>query len=223
MKLLLVEDSVRLRRSLTISLVKGGHVVETAEDGPSAELLLLNHAYDVLVLDVMLPGKDGLTLLEELRRRGDSTPVLLLTARDSIEDRVGGLAAGADDYLIKPFSLAELEARIATLHRRRHGVHQARFAAGPLEIDVGKRSVFRQGEEISLTSREFALLEFLAMRPGRVFNREQIEAAIYADNSSPASNAVDSAICQLRRKLSPSGGQTLIHTRRGLGYCFDLT
>lgn len=220
MKLLLVEDAPRLLRNLTVSLTKSGHVVDAAADGAEAWNLLTGHAYDVVVLDIMLPEIDGLTILGRMRQRGDSTPVLLLTARDAVEDRVKGLMSGADDYLVKPFSLAELEARIITLHRRRHGVFQARFQAGPLEIDTASRRVFREGGEIPLTTREFALLELLAMRPGRVFTREQIEAVIYADAAPPVSNAVDSAICLLRKKLSPEGGPPLVQTRRGLGYCF---
>lgn len=223
MKLLLVEDAPRLLRNLTVSLTKSGHVVDAAADGAEAWNLLTGHAYDVVVLDIMLPEVDGLTILGRMRQRGDSTPVLLLTARDAVEDRVKGLMAGADDYLVKPFSLAELEARIITLHRRRHGVIHSRFQAGPLEIDTATRKVFRDGEEVALTTREFALLELLAMRPGRVFTREQIEAVIYSDSSPPVSNAVDSAICLLRKKLSPDGGLPLVQTRRGLGYCFDPT
>jgi DNA-binding response OmpR family regulator len=220
MKLLIVEDAARLRQTLMISLTKSGHVVDSAPDGAEAWTMLTGHSYDVIVLDIMLPEVDGLTILERMRRRGDTTPVLLLTARDAIEDRVRGLMSGADDYLVKPFSLAELEARIITLHRRRHGVVHSRFQAGPLEIDAAMRKVFRDGHEILLTTREFALLEFLAMRPGRVFTREQIEAALYTDSTPPLSNAVDSAVCLLRKKLSPDGGPPLVQTRRGLGYCF---
>jgi DNA-binding response OmpR family regulator len=221
MRLLLAEDTPRLRRSLTVCLTKAGHVVDAAADGAEAWALLTGHSYDMLVLDIMLPEIDGLTILTRLRARGDSTPVLLLTARDAVEDRVRGLMSGADDYLVKPFSLAELEARIITLHRRRHGVFQSRFHAGPLEIDTAARRTWRDGSEIPLTAREFALLELLALSPGRVFTREQIENVIYPDSSPPVSNAVDSAVCILRRKLSPAGGPPLIHTRRGLGYCFE--
>ena len=222
MRLLLVEDAPRLRRSLVISLTKAGHVVDDCGDGMEAWAMLAGHAYDVLVLDLMLPGMDGMTILAGLRARGDSVPVLLLTARDAVEDRVAGLRAGADDYLVKPFSLEELEARILTLHRRRHGVYQAKYRAGPLELDTAARTVHRGGAEIRLTAREFSLLELLALHPGRIYTREQIEAALYPDAAPPASNAVDSAVCLLRRKLSPDGAAPLIVTRRGLGYCFDV-
>jgi DNA-binding response OmpR family regulator len=221
MRLLIVEDAPRLRQTLVTALTRSGHTTDAAPDGQQAWLLLTEHPYDVIVLDIMIPEPDGLTILGRLRARGDTTPVLLLTARDAVEERVRGLTAGADDYLVKPFALAELEARLQTLHRRRHGIAQPRFHAGPLEIDTASRSVFRNGHAIPLTSREYALLELLAMKPGRVFSREQIEAALYSDASPPASNAVDSAICILRRKLSPAGTPALIQTRRGMGYCFD--
>jgi two-component system copper resistance phosphate regulon response regulator CusR len=220
MKLLLVEDSTRLRKNLTIALQKSGHVVDACETGTDGLMMLQSHTYDVLILDIMLPGIDGLGILKRLRDKRDATPVLLLTARDSIEDKVIGLSTGADDYLIKPFSLAELEARLVALNRRRHGHCQSRISAGPLEIDTAAKSITREGKSIPLTNREYALLEFLALRPGRVFNREQIEAAIYQDSINPASNAVDSAICQLRRKISLPDEPPIIHTRRGLGYVF---
>lgn len=220
MRLLIVEDAPRLRRSLQTALTRAGHAVDAAADGLEAWDLLAGHSFDVIVLDLMLPGMDGMTILTRLRERQDSTPVLLLTSCDGIEDRVRGLLAGADDYLVKPFSLAELEARILTLHRRRNGVFRSRFRAGPLEIDTAARTASREGREISLTAREYAILELLAMHPGRIFSREQIESAIYTDSAPPASNAVDSAVCLLRRKLSPDGSGVLIQTRRGLGYCF---
>lgn len=221
MRLLVVEDAPRLRGTLGTSLTHLGHAVDLAADGHEGEFFLTENTYDAVVLDLMLPGVDGLTILERLRRRGDSTPVLLLTARDAIEDRVRGLTAGADDYLVKPFALAELTARLEALHRRRHGLSHALIKIGPLEIDTTAKSVTCQDETISLTAREYALLEMLALRPRQVLTREQIENHLYADGGSPVSNAVDSAICQLRRKLSPNGSLSLIHTRRGLGYTLD--
>lgn len=221
MRLLIVEDAPRLRGTLGTSLTHLGHAVDLAADGKEGELFLTDHSYDVVVLDIMLPGVDGLTLLNRMRVRGDSTPVLLLTARDAIEDRVTGLSQGADDYLVKPFALAELAARLEALHRRRHGLSHAVIRSGPLEIDTTAKSVRVQGEPIVLTAREYSLLEMLALRPKQILTREQIESHLYADGGSPVSNAVDSAICQLRRKLSPSGTPALIHTRRGLGYTLD--
>jgi DNA-binding response OmpR family regulator len=221
MRLLIVEDAPRLRRTLGTSLTNLGHAVDLAADGPEGDLFLTQNTYDAAVLDIMLPGMDGWTILERMRARGDTTPVLMLTARDAIEDRVRGLSAGADDYLVKPFALAELAARLEALHRRRHGLSQSVITAGPLEINTTARTVSCQGVDIALTSREYALLELLALRPRQILTREQIENHLYADGSSPVSNAVDSAVCQLRRKLSPPGTPNLIHTRRGLGYTLD--
>lgn len=222
MRVLIVEDAARLRGVIATALGKLGHIVDAAADGSEGALLLDGHAYDVIVLDVMLPGRDGFSLLRDLRAKGDSTPVLMLTAREAIEDRVHGLSEGADDYLVKPFALEELAARLDALHRRRHGVPRPRVALGPLEIDLAERRVLRDGREITLTAREYSLLEFFALRPRRILTREQIEAHLYPDGGAPVSNAVDSAVCLLRRKLSGGGdGDALIHTRRGLGYTLD--
>lgn len=221
MRLLIVEDAARLRGMIGMALTRFGHTVDLAEDGDEGALLMSDHAYDVIVLDVMLPGTDGFTLLQRLRARGDTTPVLMLTAREAIEDRVRGLATGADDYMVKPFALAELSARLDALHRRRHGVSQSRLKLGPLELDLGARRVWRDGREITLTAREYSLLEFFALRPRRILTREQIEAHLYADGGAPVSNAVDSAVCLLRRKLAGSDGAPVIHTRRGLGYALE--
>ena len=160
-------------------------------------------------------------MLQDLRRDGISTPVLVLTALDGVEEKVRGLAEGADDYLTKPFALAELTARLEALVRRRHGLADARRRVGSLEIDIGRKSVSRDGQEIALSAREFALLEILSRRPGQVWRREQIEQRLYAETSGPQSNAVDVAIYALRRKLCPPGTKPLIHTRRGLGYVLE--
>ena len=221
MRLLVVEDAARLRTLVATALTKLGHTVDVAADGDEGALLMADPVYDVIVLDVMLPGVDGFTLLERLRSRGDTTPVLMLTAREAIEDRVHGLSTGADDYLVKPFALAELAARIDALHRRRHGVPQKHLRIGPLELDLSARRVWREGREITLTAREYALLEFFALRPRRILTREQIEAHLYPDGGEVVSNAVDSAVCLLRRKLAGPDGEVLIHTRRGLGYALD--
>ncbi len=223
MRALIVEDAARLRTLVATALTKLGHTVDVAVDGDEAALLMSGHAYDAIVLDVMLPGVDGFTLLRQLRERGDDTPVLMLTARDASDDRVRGLSAGADDYLVKPFALAELTARLDALHRRRHGVSRRRVRIGPLELDLTARRVWRDGSEVGLTAREYALLEFFALRPGRVLSREQIEAHLYPDGGAVLSNAVDSAVCLLRRKLAGADDKVLIHTRRGLGYALDPT
>lgn len=221
MKLLIVEDAARLRNMLGKALTRQGHAVALASDGEEGWGLLTVNDYDAVVLDIMLPKLDGLTLLRRLREGGRDTPVLLLTARDAVEDRVHGLTSGADDYLIKPFALAELAARLDALVRRRYGHSQATIQVGPLTIDTVARTVARDGQPVDLTARELALLEYLARRRGHVVSRSQIEAHLYADDDSPLSNAVDSAICQLRRKICPPGAAPLIHTRRGLGYVLD--
>jgi len=222
MRLLIVEDAARLRETLGRALSRMGHAVDLAVDGPEGEAMARMNDYEVIVLDRMLPGKDGLDILRDLRRDGINVPVLLLTALDGIEEKVRGLGIGADDYLTKPFALAELAARLEALGRRRYNQADPRLKVGPLEIDTAGKSVQRDGESIVLTPREFALLEILARRPGQVFSRAQIEARLYSETDGPLSNAVDSAVCSLRRKLCPPGTPPLIHTRRGLGYVIQL-
>jgi DNA-binding response OmpR family regulator len=217
-RLLVIEDSARLRASLVRAFKRLGHGVDAAPDAEEGASLAGVHDYDVIVLDVMLPGRDGLSLLKRWRESGKATPVILLTARTAIEDRVRGLALGADDYLVKPFAFEELAARIEALGRRRLGQTKSEIRIGPLEIDLAGRSVRREGVPIALTSREFALLECLARRPGQVLSRAQIEAKIYDEAGSPLSNAVDAAVYALRRKLCPPNTPPLLHTRRGLGY-----
>jgi two-component system copper resistance phosphate regulon response regulator CusR len=221
MKLLIIEDSARLRDTLGKGLARMGHAVDLAEDGIDGDLMGRAVKYDAVVLDRMMPGKDGLEVLRGWRRDGIDTPVLLLTALDGVEEKVRGLGDGADDYLTKPFALAELVARLEALTRRRYAQPDPRLQVGPLEIDTAAKSVSRDGEGIVLTAREFSLLEILARRPGQVLSREQIEAHLYSELEGPLSNAVDSAICSLRRKVCPPGTPPLIHTRRGLGYVLE--
>ena len=221
MRLLLIEDSRRLRTTVARALSRLGHAVDEAADGESGEDFARVNDYDVIILDLMLPGQHGLTLLEKWRDAGKDMPVLILTALDGIDDRVRGLALGADDYLVKPFAIAELAARLEALTRRRHGRADSRVMIGPLSIDLTAKQVSRGGEAIALTAREFALLECLARRPGQIFSREQIEARLYNEEESPLSNAVDTAIYSLRKKLCPPGTPPLIHTRRGLGYVLE--
>lgn len=221
MKLLIVEDAPRLRATLAQALSRMGHAVDLAENGEEGDLMGRATVYDAVVLDRMMPGKDGLEVLRGWRRDGITTPVLLLTALDGVEEKVRGLSEGADDYLTKPFALAELAARLEALVRRRYAQPDPVLKVGPLAIDTAAKSVKREGAEVLLTAREFALLECLARRPGQVLSREQIEARLYAELEGPLSNAVDSAICSLRRKLSPQGAPQLIHTRRGLGYVLE--
>ena len=218
MRLLLVEDSEWLRRSVGGGLRKAGYAVDVVADGEEALRVARANDYDVIVLDLMLPGRDGLSVLQRLRAEGKQTHVLLLTAKDTVEDRVRGLHAGADDYLVKPFAFDELLARVQALARRAHGVKHPLVKVGDLQLDTSKRSVARAGSPIELRPREFALLEYLAMRTGQVVTRTEIEAHIYDDLVEPMSNVVESAIYALRKKIDPPGGPSFIQTRRGMGY-----
>ena len=220
MRLLLIEDSARLQRSLGLGLRRLGYALDIAADGTEGLRLAESNAYDVIILDLMLPGLDGLTLLRRLREGGGDAHVLILTARDTIDDRVRGLQTGADDFLVKPFAFAELVARVQALVRRRHGQKNPRVVVGPLEIDTAARTVSRQGAPVTLTPREYALLEYLATRQGQVVSRGEIEEHLYEGRIELNSNAVDSAVCALRRRLDPPGAASLIETRRGLGYVF---
>jgi DNA-binding response OmpR family regulator len=221
MRLLIVEDSARLQRSLSVALRKSGYAVDVASDGEEGLWLAQSHDYDALVLDVMLPKRDGLSVLAELRRQGRTTHVLLLTARDTVADRVQGLRAGADDYLVKPFALEELLARVQALCRRAYGRKDNLLAIADLEIDTLARTARRAGESIVLTAREYHLLEYLARRRGEVVSRTEIEEHIYDGRVDPMSNVVDSAVCSLRKKIGATRELPLIHTRRGLGYVLD--
>jgi DNA-binding response OmpR family regulator len=223
MRLLLVEDSERLQRSVGTGLRKSGYAVDIAGTGPEGLWHAESHDYDVIILDIMLPGFDGLTLLRRLREQGKDTHVLLLTAKDTVPDRVIGLRAGADDYLIKPFAFDELLARIEALTRRKHGRKNPLIQVGDLEINTAARTVARGGKIIELFPREYALLEYLAARQGEVVSRTDIEAHIYDDRVEPLSNVVDSAVCALRRKIDPTGGPSLIATRRRMGYVLNPT
>ena len=218
MRVLVVEDSERLRRSLAIGLRKSGYAVDLAADGAQGLWSAQTNSYDVIVLDLMLPEVDGLSVLQTLRRKEIDSPVLILTARDSVEDRVRGLRLGADDYLIKPFAFDELLARIEVLTRRPHGVKSPQIVIGDLELDTAARTVRRGGAMIELPPREYALLEYLALRKGQVVSRTEIEQHIYDEHVEPASNVVDAAVYALRRKIDRADGPSFIRTRRGMGY-----
>lgn len=218
MRILLIEDSPRLQRSLGAGLRKANYAVDVVGDGREGFQKARYGEYDAIVLDLMLPGLDGLALLKKLREEGKNTHVLILTAKDTVEDRVRGLQIGADDYLVKPFAFEELLARIQALVRRGHGEKNPRLRLGRLEIDTSARTATVSGAPVNLTPREYALLEYLARRRGAVVSRAQIERHIYDDTAELTSNAVDSAICALRRKIDPPGMPSLIRTRRGMGY-----
>jgi two-component system copper resistance phosphate regulon response regulator CusR len=221
MKLLIVEDAPRLRQTLGKALSKMGHGVDLAADGEEGDLMMRSSRYDAVVLDRMMPGKDGIEVLCGWRRDGIVTPVILLTALDGTEEKVRGLGCGADDYLTKPFALEELVARLEALCRRRYSQVNPVLRVGALEIDTAAKSVCREGVSVALTAREFSLLECLARRPGQVLSREQIENHLYSELDSPLSNAVDAAVYSLRRKITPDGAVPIIHTRRGLGYVLE--
>ncbi len=217
MRVLLVEDSESLRRSVVRALQHAGYVVDAADDGEKGLLSAELTDYDAIVLDIMLPKLDGLALLRRLRAAGRRTHVLLLTARDTVANRVEGLRQGADDYLVKPFALEELLARVEALCRRANRTQTGPMCIGGLEIDLSARRLHRGGVEVELTAREWRLLECLALRAGQIVPRAEIEQRIYDELAEPMSNVVDAAIYGLRRKI----GTDLIRTRRGLGYMLD--
>jgi DNA-binding response OmpR family regulator len=221
MRLLLIEDSARLQSSVGRGLRKAGYAVDVSGDGEDGLWLAESNEYDVIILDLMLPKLDGLALLRRLREKQNGTHVLILTARDTVENRVNGLQAGADDYLIKPFAFEELLARVQALCRRSYHRKNPKIGIGDLEIDTAARVATRKGKTIELTPREFTLLEYLAVRCGEVVSRSEIEAHIYPDAADLMSNTVDSAICILRKKLGLSGVSTRIQTRRGMGYVIE--
>jgi DNA-binding response OmpR family regulator len=217
-RVLVVEDSVRLRRSIETALTKSGYAVDATGDGREGLSLAESTEYDAMVLDIMLPGLDGLSLLRRLRAQGRSTHILLLTARDTVQDRVNGLDSGADDYLVKPFALEELLARVAALVRRTYGRKQPRLVIADLQIDRTAKQVFRAGRLIVLKPREYALLEYLALRHGEIVSRRDIEVHLYDARLDASSNVIDSAVSLLRKQLAQPGAPALIHTRHGLGY-----
>lgn len=219
MRVLVVEDSRRLRESLRLGLRRTGFAADVAADGRTGLSLAAKEPFDVIVLDLMLPGLDGLSVLRELRARNVATPVLILSARDAVEDRVKGLEIGADDYLVKPFSFDELVARLQAITRRRHGVTKSEIVVGDMVLNTATRTVTRGGRVLDLTAREYMLLRLLAARRGQTVARIEIEDKLYGLEKFPNSNVVASAISILRAKL---GEPHLIHTRRGLGYTLDV-
>jgi DNA-binding response OmpR family regulator len=223
MRLLLIEDSRRLREQIVLALKRSGYAVDATEDGDEGLWMARTHNYDAAILDIMVPGLDGLSVLKQLRKEGNQTPVMFLTARDTIEDRVAGLRSGADDYLVKPFALDEFLARVEALCRRSYQTSTPVAQVDDLEVDTTAKSASRAGEPLDLTAREYAILEHLVLRKGHVVSRTQIEEHIYDDLVSPMSNVVDSAICALRRKIAVSAdSKPLIHTRRGQGYVLEV-
>jgi len=224
MRLLIVEDEGGIAGALRQGLSEQGYAVDVARDGEQGRDYALAAPYDVILLDILLPKLDGLSLLRDLRKRGMTTPILLLTARDAVDDRVAGLDAGADDYLTKPFDFRELLARVRALTRRdRRPLAPERIEVGPLTIDVAGQHVWVDGRELELTSREYALLEYLARRAGEVVGRADIAEHVWDENYDPFSNVVDVYVQRLRRKVDTGDGPSLIRTRRGQGYQLSRT
>ncbi len=223
MKLLIVEDEPKTGQYLQQGLSEAGFVVDLASDGLSGEQLALHNDYDLLVLDVMLPGQNGWQLLAHLRQAGLHMPVLFLTARDSVADRVHGLELGADDYLIKPFAFAELLARIRTLLRRGQGpALDTELSLADLRLDLLRRRAERGGQRIELTAKEFALLELLLRRQGEVLPKSLIASQVWDMNFDSDTNVIEVAIRRLRSKVDDAFAVPLIHTVRGMGYVLEL-
>lgn len=222
MRILIVEDSERLRTAVAKALRRSGYVVDEADNGEDGLWRARECGYDAVVLDVMMPKLDGLSVLSTLRGEGNRTPVLLLTARNTVEDRVAGLRGGADDYLGKPFALAELLARVDAMCRRSFDHPSTTVRVADLVVDTDRRTATRGGDRLDLTAREFRLLQVLALQPGKVMSRTELERHVYDELAAPMSNVVDATVYQLRRKLAAAGnGEPLIHTRRGQGYVLE--
>lgn len=223
MRVLLVEDYLPLQDSLSQGLHEAGFAVDVTGDGNEGLWYAMSNDYDVIILDLMLPGLDGLKILKKIRAKGRQTHVLILTAKDTLEDRITGLDTGADDYLVKPFAFEELLARIHALVRRKYQEKNPTLKIQDLRLDQAAQRVWRGREEIELTGREYALLEYLALRAGHLVSRTDIWEHIYEFNSSASSNVVDVYIGYLRKKIEQPGKPALIRTIRGRGYILGAT
>jgi two-component system OmpR family response regulator len=218
MRVLVVEDDIKLARALQRGLGLDGYTVETVRTGDEGLAVATTGQFDAIVLDVMLPGLDGFALCETLRARGQLTPVLMLTARTAVGDRIRGLDGGADDYLVKPFDLGELRARLRVLIRRGPAGHSQLLQVGSLRVDPATRIATRRGHQIELTAREFDVLEALARSPGAPVSREALLTAVWAEDPDVSPNVVDVYIGYLRKKLERPRGPRLIRTVRGKGF-----
>lgn len=221
MKLLVIEDSERLRRSLQQGLTRIGFSVDFAEDGKKGLAFSRTNEYSVIVLDLMLPQMDGMTVLKTLRREGNMTPVLILSARDQLQDRVSGLDIGADDYLVKPFAFDELCARIKAIARRRFESKSPLVVIDGITVDIGKRQVLARGKPVSLTPTEYGIIEYLVLNRGRVLSKDKLLDQLRSSEMDVTSNVVEVFVSNLRKKLSEVGIDELIITRRGYGYVIE--
>jgi len=217
-----VEDETRVAGFIARGLREQTYAVDIASDGEQALYQASVNEYDIVILDVLLPVKDGYAVCRELRAAGFRAPILMLTARDAVDDRVAGLDSGADDYLAKPFDFKELLARLRALLRRAVGLRPRVMRVADLVLDTGGHSVARAGKDISLTAKEYALLEYLVLNQGRVVGREQIAQHVWDESFDPFSNVIDVYIKRLRDKLDTGHARRLIHTRRGEGYMLGV-
>lgn len=222
MRVLVVEDEPKLNRIIVDRLEKEHYSVDGAMDGDEATDYLCCAEYDAIVLDIMLPGKSGIEVLRELREKGDKTPVLLLTARDRVEDRVGGLDAGADDYLVKPFAFDELLARVRVLIRRSTDSVSNVFTVADLTVDCDARTVFRGETAISLATKEFDILEYMIRNSGKVLSKDRIIKHVWNYDYEGSSNVIEVYMRYLRKKLDEGFSPKLIHTVRGAGYVLKV-
>ncbi|MFL6468807.1 MAG: response regulator transcription factor [Pyrinomonadaceae bacterium] len=218
MRVLLVEDDRRIASFVAKGLRENAYAVDIAGDGEEATYMASLNPYDLFVLDVNLPVKDGFEVCAELRKGGNSRPVLMLTARDTVDDRVSGLDIGADDYLVKPFEFRELLARLRALSRRQNEIRAQKLLVADIEIDIPSQTVRRNGSHIELTAKEYSLLEFFVLNKGRVIGREEISEHVWNENFDPFSNLIEVYIKRLRNKLDHGRETQLIQTRRGAGY-----
>src|SRR6195256_4912279 len=218
MRILLVEDEARMAQAIKRGLRGAAYAVDVARDGEDALYQASINDYDAVILDVMIPELDGFQVCRELRAQGSRIPVLMLTARDAVEDRIGGLDTGADDYLTKPFEFGELLARLRALLRRGQELRPTIIEVGDLEIDTGGQRVRRNGQTIDLTNKEYTLLEYLARNAGKVVGREEISEHVWDDTFDPFSKLIEVYINRLRRKVDEPFATPMIHTRRGAGY-----
>lgn len=218
MRVLVVEDDTRLADMIARSLRERGFAVDLAHDGRQGIVQAAVNPYDLVVLDITLPVKSGLEVSQELRRRGIRTPILMLTARDAVADRVAGLDAGGDDYLTKPFALDEMHARVRALLRRMPEMLPPELWVADLVVDTHSQTVKRNGRPVALTGKEYTMLEYLARNAGRVVGRAELCEHVWDENHDPFSNAIEVYVNRLRKKLQEQGGEPLLHTHRGAGY-----
>ncbi len=219
MRLLLIEDDKKIASFIEKGLKESGFSVDVAFEGVEGSALALSQSYDVAVVDIMLPGLDGLTIIEKMRREGVQTPVLILSARQSVDDRIHGLQTGGDDYMVKPFSFSELLARVQALIRRDKSLTTTtRLQVGPLQMDLLRHEVYRDEEKIELPAKEYALLQYMMRNPDVVISKTSILEKVYDYAFDPQTNVVDVLVCRLRNKIDKHFQEKMIHTVRGMGY-----